>query len=308
MKNKIVFFIGSDFPTTLMLNQVIPFIADKGLSVELFYAQSKANPNLNKNLFENLFFYEKTLPNEVIFPFLEEHKIEKSILSPKQLSEKYGFQIHSLENVNDTDFIEKIQSDESVIGGISIRCYQKFSKEIIGVFYTKGFFWNLHPGKLPEFRGVIPPFRVMLSSNPENHWTLHTIDTEFDTGPIIDVRSQPYNNEKSLLETYIGLAPLGAEILMDNLHDYLSSNSLTSTEQDDSKAHYYTYPNQGEIQTAHNIGIRLAASEKMTRYYLSQFCDFKTPLSFKLQEQIINAVADWERTRAENVQEVLRVA
>src|SRR5215210_2406148 len=50
---------------------------------------------------------------------------------------------------------------------------------------------NTHPAPLPRYRGPNPIFWQILNGEPEIGLTIHRMDTEFDTGPILAQATMP---------------------------------------------------------------------------------------------------------------------
>src|SRR5690606_1338348 len=140
------------------------------------------NPDAHQFQVREMAFFERQLTNNVIYPFMEASRPNGALnLTPRHLAVKYKDEIIFEENVdvNDPALIEKIASDHDMIGAFSIRCFQKFSEEFISRFTAsfngtgKRFLLNLHPGKLPDFKGVLSTARAMDAGVDYYGWTLH---------------------------------------------------------------------------------------------------------------------------------------
>lgn len=86
------------------------------------------------------------------------------------------------EKLNEPDFLEKIEALEADIGVVA-SYNKKIPKELLKL--TKDGFINLHPSKLPDYRGANPYSHVIINGEEESAITLHFMDEEFDTGDII---------------------------------------------------------------------------------------------------------------------------
>ena len=81
-------------------------------------------------------------------------------------------------------------------------------------------FFNLHPGPLPAYRGPDPVFWQLARNEAAGALTLHRMDAEYDTGPIVHVEPVPlldtdtYGHVQSNLAA---AAPRALAILIDAL-------------------------------------------------------------------------------------------
>lgn len=143
--------------------------------------------------------------------------------------------------------------------GISIRCYQKFGSEIISFFNrgARNFLWNLHPGILPRYRGVMTLFRAMFDGEGETSYSLHVVNENWDDGPLIDIRPQPLDASEAMLTNYCLLAPSGVPIIMDNLNKIAEGKSVGATPQRSDAKGYYTFPTREEMDAFLAKGLKL---------------------------------------------------
>ena len=84
--------------------------------------------------------------------------------------------------LDDKDFLEKIK-DLNVDLGVVASYNKKFPRQFLRL--AKDGFINLHPSKLPNYRGANPYSHVIMNGEEESAITLHFMDEEFDTGDII---------------------------------------------------------------------------------------------------------------------------
>jgi methionyl-tRNA formyltransferase len=74
---------------------------------------------------------------------------------------------------------------------------------------------NLHPSLLPRWRGPDPIAWALAEGDETTGITIHLLDEDFDTGPILAQRSIPINSSESMEELEDRLAKLGAELLVE---------------------------------------------------------------------------------------------
>jgi len=166
-----------------------------------------------------------------------------------------------LDNVNDEAFINTIVAEPEIIGGVSLRNMQIFKPELINVFKEKGFLWNLHTGLLPEYRGVLMPFRALEAGEQEYGWALHDVIVDIDSGDILSKFSVPLTPDKPVLDLYLDLVSPGASMVSYHVHQALNGEQIAHLTQDTHEGRYFTYPSAYEIRRFHEQGYRLVAPE-----------------------------------------------
>ncbi len=94
---------------------------------------------------------------------------------------------------------------------------------------------NIHPSRLPELRGPSPIQTALLQGLKNTAVTLMQLDAQMDHGPILAQTEAIIESSDDYLTLSQRLSELGAEILLENLPDYLDGK-LKPKPQDDSKA------------------------------------------------------------------------
>jgi methionyl-tRNA formyltransferase len=72
---------------------------------------------------------------------------------------------------------------------------------------------NAHPALLPKYRGPNPLFWQIMNDEREGGLTIHRMDADFDTGPILVQRSFPIAPEDDIESLYPKLLTLGATMI-----------------------------------------------------------------------------------------------
>jgi len=85
-------------------------------------------------------------------------------------------------SLNDKGFLQRIKNLDADLGVVA-SFNKKLPKELLQL--TKDGFINLHPSKLPDYRGGNPYSHVIINGEEESAITLHYMDENFDTGDII---------------------------------------------------------------------------------------------------------------------------
>ncbi len=100
---------------------------------------------------------------------------------------------------------------------------------------------NVHPGKLPEYRGNACPERALL--NGDDIWaTAHMIDAGIDTGPVVHAKKYDLAGVRDYFDMRAGLYAHCAATLIEALAKIETAKTNLSSilqEQDESHAHYW---------------------------------------------------------------------
>ena len=94
---------------------------------------------------------------------------------------------------------------------------------------------NLHPSRLPKFRGPSPVVTTILEGDEITGVTLMLLDEGMDTGPIIAQREQAVSPEDTAETLTAALFKLGASLLSEQLAPWVAGE-LTCQPQDESLA------------------------------------------------------------------------
>jgi methionyl-tRNA formyltransferase len=103
--------------------------------------------------------------------------------------------------------------------------------------------FNIHGGKLPEYRGPQPVFWQILNCEKEGAVTIHRMDEEFDRGEIVVSQPVPISPEDTYGQhsariAYAAVA--AAEALFGGLVQY--GDKISSLPQDESRANFHPRP------------------------------------------------------------------
>ncbi len=94
-----------------------------------------------------------------------------------------GYDIIDYNNsLNDNGFLQRIKNLNADLGVVA-SFNKKLPKELLQL--TQDGFINLHPSKLPDYRGGNPYSHVIINGEEKSAITLHYMDEGFDTGDII---------------------------------------------------------------------------------------------------------------------------
>mgnify|MGYP000925361430 CR=1 FL=1 len=298
---KIVLFIGSDISSQMLVNKLVPAMQSAGYTPVIYLPRHKPSGKMPPQDLQDLAFYERRMTNEFIYPLMNAQGLLPGAwnFTPEQLATVYNIEVKEIDDINNPAFVAGLINDEFLSGGISIRCYQKFGSEIIGVFEEKGFLWNLHPGILPQYRGVMTLIRAMANGETETSYSLHVIDRKWDAGPLLDIRPQPLRSDKPMLSNYCDLAPSGVPIIIENMDKFFAGCLQTEIPQPPETASYYTFPTPQELADYNGQGLKLVDPEEMAKIYRDLFSSQDHDFNLKLKKCIIESISRWESAKQE---------
>lgn len=104
--------------------------------------------------------------------------------------------------------------------------------------------YNLHPGRLPQFRGTAPVFRQLQQDVSEAGCALHELTDELDAGDLYDQRTTAVSERDTVYFLYHRLARLGGRLLSDLIED-LEVGPPDLSPQDEALAETYGDFDQG---------------------------------------------------------------
>jgi len=318
-KFKLFLYAGSSYSTLLRLNRLIPGLLSMNVQPVMIFPEAPQSKNSNAHTpeMQDFAFYDNVLMNEVIIPYMDRQKdpiltndgqIKKGVCySPRHLSRIYreaGVQAFTLKDVNAQSHIDLIENTEGLIGGVGDRSLQRFEQPTIDAFAKKrfsaeegqgkGFLWNLHPGRLPDHRGLLPIFRAADAKLPTFDVTLHGIrDRSIDTGTIYGATPVTIDPSKSLLAQYYDEAHIksGAALVFKNVADVLRyGEPLDQYPQRKEEGESFSYPSPDEIQSFREEGgIWVDAPKKEWEPLAVAFAN-GSQHGYGLRAEIVNAV------------------
>ena len=99
---------------------------------------------------------------------------------------------------------------------------------------------NFHPAPLPEFGGFAFYNLAILEEKTSYGCTCHHMDSSFDTGDIVKVRTFPMNYETDTALSLERKTQKEMLLLFDEIIDLINDKSLPSVPQDPKKHRYYS--------------------------------------------------------------------
>lgn len=290
-REKIALFVCHDLAGLLILNRVVPSMLEMGYEPVIFNTGDNRNRQFKTPTPPVVAFFNAALPRDTLIPYLESQPIiNAKNHTYRQLAQRHGVEYHEIKDINDPDFINTIAADQNYRGAMAVRFLQVFEKEIISVFHEKGFMWNLHSGLLPDYKGLLLPYRAIMNGEKSYGLTLHDLTSKIDDGDIIMRGSLPLDRDKPVLDLYLDLVPSGAELIIKNLSEFKRNGTVEYEPQAKAKAHYYSNPTQEEFASYVRKGIFYADPDKTIERLTDLFSIKGTIHGARLQKALGQAV------------------
>ena len=289
LKTNVVLISGSDISSVITCNLVVQSLKSKGINVLLCDTGNPRNSPKSAKDVQVLHTHERRILPDCVRPFLlkNDAQTKGKFVSLEDFDVRYEIPVLKSRDINDP-IVREIFKLKDVKIGVSVRCYQKFGPHIIEYFDSKNCLglWNMHPGKLPEYRGVTTIARAMANSEKLMYGTLHLINNRWDAGPILDARSYPIDYGRSVLWNYVSLSAIAAELIAINVLSALSTGAINSRKQDESAAAYYTHPNNLDIKQFTRKGFCLFSIEDSVEIFSDAFSSKKGCEKADLEDEI----------------------
>ena len=246
---RLIIFTNRDLASNLFLNHIMPHVAPYVVHIFLSDKVGKATTSATPDELQTLKFFEQTLPNTVVFPSLDaQYRIFTEggkWHSFNELSRYYDVPITSLNDVRSAESLKTIASLQPDLV-LSVRYGRIFGSDFLKI--PKRGVINLHSGKLPQYRGVLPTFRALMNSDEVLYPTLHYIeDGTIDTGGIIGMAELKVEKDKSLLWHVLQLYPASVDLVVDAIEQIADGNKPLAQEQGDADVAYFTFPTVEEL-------------------------------------------------------------
>ena len=120
-------------------------------------------------------------------------------------------------SLNDKGFLQRIKNLKVDLGVVA-SFNKKLPKELLQL--AKDGFINLHPSKLPDYRGANPYSHVIINGEEESAITLHFMDENLDTGDIISQYKFPLDLNETMGTLFSRTNYMCASMLFEALDYY----------------------------------------------------------------------------------------
>ena len=197
-----------DLVANLMLQRLLPYLS--GMRVSVVLANRRRGAALDVPALRTLRLFEEELPNEVLFPLARAAGSPGTLVPFETLAERGAIELVDAQGLR--------RDGRSAL-------YRSLAPDLILTFKF-GFLlagedielprfgaYNLHSGRLPQRPGLHAIFWAMHDGEERTTATVHRIDTDIDTGPIVASRDREIEPGRSFFHTMVETYLLGADLL-----------------------------------------------------------------------------------------------
>ena len=237
----LVVFAGPDIVSHLVLRRLVMFCRTHGLLLRVKFPTAHLEFSKHTHRVQEYLRLERTY-------LYEARKTEL-----KRLRDNGYLTLQWDVDVNSPELHSQVRALD-LFAAVNLRGYQKFRPQTIDVFWGLGTpLMNLHPGLLPDYRGLFSTFWVMRDHQPHIGCTLHEIDADYDTGPIIESARIHIDSNYSVLGNVLRLAGI-AELLLVNEFQRRLNGRTRSNQMQREGGHYWSTPPKSDVQRIEQSG------------------------------------------------------
>jgi methionyl-tRNA formyltransferase len=156
-------------------------------------------------------------------------------------------------SVNHPEYIEQVRTiAPDVI--VSVAAPEIFKPELLGIPRLGCI--NIHSGRLPMYRGMMPTFWQMLRGEPAVTITVHRMAEKLDAGDVLATRAFALKTRDSLDRVIKGTKCEGARLLISVLLD-LQAGRAQPSPLDMKQANYFSFPKPEDVREFRKCGHQL---------------------------------------------------
>jgi methionyl-tRNA formyltransferase len=156
-------------------------------------------------------------------------------------------------SVNDPEFVRRIvMSKPDVI--VSVAAPEIFKDQILRSASLGCI--NMHSGRLPKYRGMMPTFWQMRFGEEHATVTVHEMAAELDAGAVLGTKECPIRERDSLDRVMIETKQEAARLLIRTLRE-LAAGTTVAQPLDMTNASYYSFPTRSDAASFRKHGHRM---------------------------------------------------
>lgn len=170
-----------------------------------------------------------------------------------KLAAKYGFREIPAASVNGEDYLKIVRElNPDVI--VSVAAPEIFKKPLLSI--PRYGCINIHSGRLPKYRGMMPTFWQLKNGEPHVTVTIHEMVEKLDAGGIIATLEFPLEKNDSLHRVITGTKQAGARLMLTVLSS-IDGAAPKATPLDMSDASYFKFPQPDDVKAFRARGHRM---------------------------------------------------
>lgn len=171
------------------------------------------------------------------------------------LAAQRGFPLVEAASVNSQEYIDKVTALQPEMI-VSVAAPEIFKSPLLKVASIGCL--NIHSGKIPEYRGMMPTFWQMLEGRPAVTVTVHEMVPKLDAGGVVDTFEFPLRAGDSLDRVISGTKQEGARLMIRVLERIAATRAMpAATPLDMSKARLFKFPQPDDVRRFRALGHRM---------------------------------------------------
>lgn len=170
-----------------------------------------------------------------------------------RLARKRGLPLVPARSVNDPAFIERVKElDPDVI--VSVAAPEIFKEAILATPRLGCI--NVHSGRLPKYRGMMPTFWQMRSGERSATVTVHEMAEKLDAGAVLGTAECAIEEHDSLDRVMVAAKQEAAQLVISVLRGLANGESRPQP-LDMAEASYFSFPSRADVVQFRELGHRL---------------------------------------------------
>ena len=173
--------------------------------------------------------------------------------SIQALAASVGVPVLATPSVNDPAYHERLRA-KGLDLIVSVAAPEIFAPELLSIPRLGCI--NIHSGKLPNYRGMMPTFWQMLRGEKAITISVHKMVQKLDAGDVLGAQSFPLRSRDSLDRVIRGTKREGARLLIRVLRD-IQKGKVQASPLNLAQARYFSFPEPSDVREFRSRGHRL---------------------------------------------------
>jgi methionyl-tRNA formyltransferase len=170
-----------------------------------------------------------------------------------QLARDQNIPLVPTRSVNDSRFVERVKLLEPDVI-VSVAAPEIFRDAILNAPRLGCI--NVHSGRLPKYRGMMPTFWQMCSGERNVTVTVHEMAEKLDAGAVLGTAECRIAQRDSLDRVMVAAKHEGARLLLGVLRG-LAAGEIEPQQLDMAEASYFSFPSRADALRLRQLGHRL---------------------------------------------------
>lgn len=171
-----------------------------------------------------------------------------------RLAREAGVPLVETASVNDPAYVAKVKDQLAPDVIVSVAAPEIFKKGILGAATRRCI--NIHCGRLPVYRGMMPNFWQLLHGERAALLTVHEMVEKLDAGGIIQTREFPLREHDSLDRVIVGTKQESARLMIEVLERF-AEGEVEATPLDMTGKKYFSFPKPKDVKEFRKRGHRM---------------------------------------------------